>query len=280
LSDNRQDSILNDPEFLSKLSTEELEALIEEIFFNGDSDFSDIRGILDIYSSREGVPVMDVDAAWETYKRDYMGQSEIYLTEDAGNPTQTNRSEKRARPHGRKRILRYSFIAAALIVVLFFFATPVGASLLGSFTNWTSGVFWFGDQEVHKVNAELESLHDALAVHGVTGNLAPTWLPEGFTLYDLSIMPTPKKTVIHALYYSNSGELTIQLILSTDLPSHSYEKDENNIELYRRNGVDHYIMTNSGRVNALWSIGNNECLVTGDISVDEVKHMINSIYER
>ena len=50
--------------------------------------------------------------------------------------------------------------------------------------------------------------------------------------------------------------------------------------MYTRYGVDYYIMTNNRNTKVLWGIGNYECAISGDISVEEAKQMINSINER
>ena len=284
MSDHRHKNGTGKSALFSELSTKELEMLIGDAFFEDEIDVELLEGLLDIYNNRSDVPAVDVDAAWERFNRDYAGSDEIYLTEDADNATQTNHNEERARPHRRKRALRYSSIAAALILItvaISSLTTPAGANIWNAIANWTNGTFWFGDQNTNKqISVELESLHETLADNGVTDQIAPTWLPEEYTLFDLSVLSLTDRTLFIAHFRANTLDLIIQIIMRSDQFFHSYERDENEAELYRRNGVDHHIVSNIGKTNVLWATSNYECIIGGDISVDEAKQMINSIYER
>lgn len=44
-------------------------------------------------------------------------------------------------------------------------------------------------------------------------------------------------------------------------------------------GITHLLATNMGRSVALWANGPAECAITGDITIDELKQVIESIYE-
>ena len=45
-------------------------------------------------------------------------------------------------------------------------------------------------------------------------------------------------------------------------------------------GVSHYIMSNLGDYTAVWTVENYECSISGNISVDTLKKMIESIYNQ
>ena len=51
------------------------------------------------------------------------------------------------------------------------------------------------------------------------------------------------------------------------------------MSVYERDGIEHYIMTNNRQINAVWTNKNYECSIGGDISEDELRKMIDSIYE-
>ena len=57
-----------------------------------------------------------------------------------------------------------------------------------------------------------------------------------------------------------------------------YEKNEGYVEPYYVNHVPHYIMENMGRRTAAWQNGNTENAIQGDLTVEELKQMIDSIY--
>jgi len=50
--------------------------------------------------------------------------------------------------------------------------------------------------------------------------------------------------------------------------------------VYERNGIEHYVMTNYAQVSAVWLFENYEFVISGNVTEDEMKMIINSIYER
>ena len=271
-----------DIEYLESLSTAELENLMRFAFLESEPDVESLEKMMSVYEERNEIQPLDTAAAWERFQLYYSGYEETFPYEDADNPIQTRRSKKNVYPHVRKRVLRFRNIAAALIVVMIlFYVSPASAYFIPAIANWRGGVFWFGQQNMNsQIDNELVSLHDVLADYGVTDKVAPTWLPDGFSLLELSIIPSPSRTIIHVLFGYDKKELTIQVIILSDSQVHSYEMDDGGVEVYRRNEVEHQLLTNNGKLNVIWTSGNYECAITGDISVDEAKKMIDSIYER
>jgi hypothetical protein len=98
MSDNRRDGSVSRNESFSNVSTEDLGNLIGSLLLDNNADYKLLSELLDVYEKRGGVPDIDVDAAWEVFKQDYMGQGETYLTEDSDNPAQTN---SRGRVHNK-----------------------------------------------------------------------------------------------------------------------------------------------------------------------------------
>ena len=283
MSDNRHSSSANLAEHLGGISTGDLENIIGDVFFEEDIDVELLDTLLVIYSKRDDAPAVDVSAARERFRRDYIGQGEFYLTEGADNPTQTAVAKKSVHPSSRKRTLRYSYVAAALIVImaLFLFATQAGASVRLAIGTWTSETFTFGFRRFAEgINPELESLHVALADIGVKDKLAPTWLPDGFVLDNLSVSTIQDQTIIVALYKNDLRALVIHFATQSEFLSRSYEKDENEVEWYPYYGINHYIMTNNSKTVVVWLTNYYECSISGDISANEARQIIASIYER
>jgi len=283
MSDNRYDSSAENSKSFSDLRSEDIEKLVDGIFAEDDIDVELLDELLEIYDKLDDVPTIDTDAALERFKSDYIGQDEIYLTENADNTTQTGNVKKDIRPHSQRRMPRYRYIAAVIIITILalLYGTPVGASVRLSIATWTSETFSFGQRRFGtQINPELESLHTALADNGVTEKLAPTWLPDGFVLFDITAVPSSTQTIFHSFFEADTRGITIQIVVLYGISTYTYEKDENPIEVYPRNGIDHYIMTNNGITSVVWTTKNYECIIAGDISVEEVKQMIDSIYER
>lgn len=287
MSDDRRDYSVSRNDGFSSISTEELENLIGNLLLDSNADYELMNELLEVYETRDGVPEIDIDAAWERFTRDYSGQGEIYLTEDADNPIQTSsRGRLRRRRRLPKHLLRYSLITAAVLAFIVLPVTGVNTyayslSALRSIVQWTRENFWFNSEELPaQANEELAYLYDALEEHGITERLLPTWIPEGYSLADQSIFELASGNFFYARFKNEKNALFIQISIPSDSTSVQYEWSGENISSYNRNGIEHHIMMNEGKVCVAWTNMSYECIISGDITVDDVRRMINSIYER
>lgn len=196
----------------------------------------------------------------------------------------------------RPKVIRFpnrflKTVAAVLAVVLVLaVSTSITAEALqidiwGKFASWTKEIFQFTDMPQGTTaanpekenNLELKSLQDALAQHKINEKIVPTWLPEGYVNKDLSVMDTPKARTIYAVYEKNGLELIIKIRQTIGVQAPQTEKNDDFIELYVVDGVEYYIFSNTETLQAAWSIGEYECLMIGEITLEEMKMMIDSI---
>lgn len=77
---------------------------------------------------------------------------------------------------------------------------------------------------------------------------------------------------------SNDHVIIISVNIHQEPKASIYEKDTNNVEVFQVNGIDHYIMNNNDQTTAVWFVDELECSITGDVSQDDLKTMIKSIY--
>ena len=63
----------------------------------------------------------------------------------------------------------------------------------------------------------------------------------------------------------------------TDSYAH-FQKDEGDPIPYEAGGVIHLLSTNAGRAVAVWANGPAECAISGDITIEELQQIIDSIY--
>lgn len=126
------------------------------------------------------------------------------------------------------------------------------------------------------------SMEEALSANGIT-EVCPTWLPDGYELsiLDVSLMSTYKA---FGAYYVNPLIPDSSIVIAIDrypgdVPSSSIPKDPDSEELYRSGGVEHYIMTNTTHVVGAWVNNHCLCTISGTITRQEMKRIIDSIYE-
>ena len=197
---------------------------------------------------------------------------------------------------GRSKVVRFPnrafrVAAAALaIVVILVVGTSVTAEafqidIWGKFATWTKEIFQFTDNSQgttatnpEKDNSlELASLQASLAQHNIVEKIVPTWMPEGYKSKDLKIKNSPRVLNINAIYEKDGSELVIKICQTIGVQAPQTEKNDDFLELYVVDGVEYYIFSNTETLNAAWSIGEFECIITGKITLEEMKKMIDSI---
>lgn len=164
-------------------------------------------------------------------------------------------------------------------------AKALHIDIWSKFASWTKEIFQFTDSEQgaiaekpeKKNNLELKSLQDALAKENITEKLIPTWLPEEYKNKELKVMTSPKGRTIYAAFEKNDERLIISIRQTIGAPAKQVEKSDDLFEIYTIGGVDYYIFSNNAKLQAKWSIGEFECVIGGNITLEEMKEMINSI---
>lgn len=58
-----------------------------------------------------------------------------------------------------------------------------------------------------------------------------------------------------------------------------YQKDTELLEEYIVNGITHYITGNNSNLSAMWTNENVEGHIYGDLTLEEMRQMIDSIYK-
>jgi len=71
--------------------------------------------------------------------------------------------------------------------------------------------------------------------------------------------------------------LIISIRQTIGVQAEQVEKNDDLLEVYMVDSVEYYIFSNTETMNAAWSIGEFECIITGKITLEEMKRMIDSI---
>jgi hypothetical protein len=181
-------------------------------------------------------------------------------------------------------------VAMLAIVLVVAMGTTISAEafhidILSRIANWTKEIFQFADGSYGKTDPapeadyslELKSLQDALAGETITEKIVPTWMPEEYKNIDLKIINTPRVRNISAIYEKNDERLIIKICQTIGAQAPQVEKNDDLLEVYVVDGVEYYIFSNTETLQAVWSIGEFECIIGGKITLEEMKRMIDSI---
>ena len=264
------------------MTTEELQEILRKHAHGeletepGTEDLFKIMEVLSVRRQNAGFP------AFRSNKEAFSEFCEHYMPKD--------NEESRPKVIGFSNRV-FKTVAAVLAIVL---VLTVGTTLTAKafhidiwskFASWTKEIFQFADSEPGATaknpekenNLELKSLQDALTQAEVTEKLVPTWIPDGYKSKDLKVLSTPRALTINAVYEKNDERLIIKIRRTIGIPANQVEKSDDLFEIYTLNGIEYYIFSNNENLQAKWSIGEFECIITGQINLDEMKAMIDSI---
>ena len=285
---------------LAGKSTEELEELLAMSFSMEDGAETDeayITTIMEVIREREEKEAdqekrqAEVDAAWREFQ-EYRAERDREKTEAGGMADASGKfpgepSRPQEKVHTAKkpgRVLRSCAAAAAVIVLLCGTAYAFGWNIFQALADWTAETFQF------LTGADLEK-----ADHGVFENLygsvvaetdtpaVPRWAPEGTEEVEQPRTSARNdRTRIVGKYLVNDKEFTIRIIVYNSTPeeySGTYQKNAGNVEEYESGGIVHYITENVDNVSVMWTNESIEGYIQGNLSIEELKFMIDSIYE-
>ena len=289
--------------YLDQLSTKELQEILRaDVDSPGRGDDEAIFYILEVMEKREqehpSGSFPDLDACWQEFQTIYHtpegeGQS-LYPAEDP------DEAPAGAAPAGkpRRRVLRRWVLAAALLALLIAsLAIPVAGydNLLEMIGHWTSEQFTFmtadredesglitdsDDSAETDVGAELRQV---LQEYGITENVVPTWMPDGFELVgEVSVQEYTEfgETEFFASFSNGTDACAFSVVKrGSYVEGYIYEKVFNNPEIHIAGDQNHYIVQNEGTTIAAWYVGNLECTINTTMSESDLKREIDSIYE-
>lgn len=201
----------------------------------------------------------------------------------------------REKTSSRQFVRKYAWIAAvaAILCTLFMTLPPAAGadSLMDMLFRWTESVLELINPnhigEEPKITEEFTSEHpglcqvyNTLSELGVTAEVVPTWLPDGFTLSEVVQVGTlvDGTRVNAALTYND-----IIIILSYGLSVNgdaAVEKEDISGELYDYSNVEHYIMENEYNFSVIWVNEGVECSLNTNLPKEEIYKIIDSIYKR
>ena len=277
---------------LAGKTTEELEELIALDFAedNANLDADYISTILEVIEERENNTEernKETLAAWDEF-RAYREEAESREVLEAGKseePTHDHRRiiEYRQKPRKYSATLRVIAVAAAAMILLC--STAFGLNIWQVIVEWTEETFSFltthNREELPSPKA-LEQLRDAVNLW-TDIPCVPHRAPEGTQeLGNLNVIERDDRCAIGMGYTAGGRTFTIQIIIHKGIPdvySGNYQKDTSIQEEYVSDGITHYIAGNLENLSVAWAIGNVEGHIQWNLTIDEIRQMINSIYE-
>lgn len=265
------------------METEELEEILRldaEAPEEQESDTELLLYIMEVLANRNtnNVAGKTAQEAWESFQQNYLPQEE-----ECVEYIQNRGSTREAAPW-----LRRAIAAAAVIVVLI--CIPITARAFGWEKLWNVFATWTKDTVSFVSNEEMQlsepspddqdsynSLQELLYENNRDPKLVPSWIPEGFVLESIEKVVSPRDEIYKAFYLNDERQLTIRVRSYLQEAPEKAEINEDLLEIYEVSGVQYYIFSNMGQMRAVWIVSSYQCNISGDLSLDEIKQMIDSI---
>ena len=274
--------------YLEQLSTEQLEDILRADLASEDQENDEaVFHILEVLEKREKENptgrLPDTDQAWKEFQQYYNipegeGQSLYPVRSDPERhsaPTSTKRS-RRFRP---RKIL----IVAAVLVLMFgsmLTAQAAGVDVFGAIGRWTEETFHF---DIVQDNDRTSLFQETATQAKIPQDFVPTWVPDGFEGAEPQVDTVENYMTSIICVYSNQ-EKTYSVDIEhyynkADIETLVIEKDDTNVCSYESNGKTFYIMSDMEYLTATWTDGVFVETISGQLSMDEIKQIIDSIGE-
>ena len=275
----KQNRGIGDLSVYDTMATKELEEILRldaEAPEEQESDIEKILYIMEVLTARNrnnGNPGKTALEAYESFKENYMPESD-----------QSNNAFKKTEKRNPKspRWLRTLTATAAMLAILLVGAVSVdalGINFWKAIVQWTQETFQFGEWGKSHTNNGLPyaSLQEALKKQSISAPLVPNWFPNGYELVDIVVEHSPLQTAYKAKYINGEKSIIITIQDYLDNKPFYVEQSDGLIEEYEVSGITYYLFSDIDLMKAKWIIGSYECDIIGNITIDELKMMINSI---
>jgi len=210
--------------------------------------------------------------AFESFEENYMPEME------ETKPTHRKPAAKRS----SSRWFRSLTAAAAVVAILIcgsITAKAFGFNIWKAVVQWTQETFHFGEWDKSNVDNSLQfaSLQEALKEGNVPETLIPTWIPDGYEIVDIQVEYHPQKTAYKAQYINKEHILKITIQDYLDNEPLYVEQNDKLAEEYEVFGSIYYIFADIDLMKARWIDGSYEGSISGNLTIEELKMMIDSI---
>ena len=268
-------------DYLNKLNVQQLREILRLQLDEDEVNVELIKKINVVLASKTEEPELDVASAYDRLRA--AESSEPLYSEVMDEMT----AEKAVRPRPKFRALFKVGLVAAVMIVLFIGTGIVGYAMgfdfWGAMREWTEDRFSFlvGDSLFQRTEVEdpYSRLRGELRANGVTVEVVPEYMPDGFSLSSVVTDETMIGLGIFSTLTNDNEEILLNYTLTAKDSSSFYAKDEVEPEVYTVCGIDHNIFTNEGSYIAVWINQNVQCEIYKVEDKDELLKMIDSIYK-
>lgn len=249
-----------------------------------DMDLDTVFKNLDILDERAPINVDDVPRdSWESLSAEYQARKEKAAAEKMA----LARNKPARKNIRRRRILARTLYATILIIIsLFVLANASGVISIQNIVKQVGDKLFIahnpsGELELPEgTESEYRSLREALDQNGMKDALCPSWIPKDYVIESISVIQTSRITKCSSACSSERGELAITITFNfSDNSGNWIETDENGFSEYQTSDNTFYLSNNLEVIQAFGEIGHYRYSILGNIQEDELKAIIQSLFD-
>lgn len=272
--------------YLEQLSTEQLEDILRADLASEDQENDEaVFHILEVLEKREkenpSGRLPDTDQAWQEFQKYYNipeGEGEsLYPIRNTQEKRSASVPTKTRRVFRPRKIL----VVAAVLILMFggmLTAQAAGVDVFGAIGRWTEETFHF---DIVQDNDRTSLFQETATQAKIPQDFVPTWVPDGFEGAEPQVDTVENYMNSIICVYSNQ-EKTYSVDIEhyynkADIETLVIEKDDTNVCSYESNGKTFFIMSDMEYLTATWTDGTFVETISGQLSMDEIKTIIDSI---
>lgn len=274
-----------------KTQFERLQDQLADLLYPSDGREIDVEALDALLEQMEAVSPLpaslstDSEEGLERFHRRYASVIEAV---DAGTAARTSAVPKKR--HSIKPFAR-ALPFAAVLILLFSTVTAqaFGVDVFSTIARWTAEIFRLdgGTTPYATVTirplkegeeAMYDTLEEAVEAFGIDAPIVPTEIPERFALTEVRAVNRKVGLLICADFESEDGLFEIRYTEVTAREFNTLEREIGDIDSYYVEGIEHKLISDLGRQKVIWQNGDFECRMAGNISNQEMKTVIKSIY--
>lgn len=264
------------------MSTEELQEILRQdasSLEGADSDIDLLLYVMEVLadrrrnSSNPGITALE---AYASFQKNYLYDEDT--NEDS--PDEDTEDPKVVRFGGLRRL---TAIAAVLVIIFLGSVTANAFGFWDIIAQWTKETFHFAidgqtgiSEPTPSDNLVYNSLDEALASLNIPTDIVPSHIPNDYILTYIIAEETPLQKTVIAKYENGANQIRIHIQSYIENDPEQIEQG-GYAETYPVDDKVFYIFTNEEQLRAVWETATYECYISGDLTIDEIKSMIDSI---
>lgn len=263
------------------MTTEELEEILRldsEAPEDQESDGELLLYVMEVLARRKQNsvnPGKTAQQAWESFEKHYLPAEEA--TTAPGEP-------KKVQPRLRRWIAAVAAVAVLAMISLTASALT-WEEIWDAVGKWTKNTFSFVSQPDATMATDpspthfdgYESLQQTLIESNQDPGIVPTRIPDGFKLDSIRVDQNPMQRTYLAFFKNEDRSFQINLRSYLQNAPEKVEISDDLLEIYKVSDTEYYIFANNKRNRAVWLTGSFECNISGDLTIEEIKLIIDSI---